>query len=526
MAFAAAPATDWVQILVAEPILIELPVLGLIVVVMLAIDRRDARRSAAIRRHGALEELWLGMEAWFNGDVSAAAHRLGRAVAADPEDASARSILMRARAALDGSAPVATRSVESVPSSPPPFLRFLEEPSACAAWIALVPEFARALDAPRRVSDALEVNRHHLVRAVAAAIDGDDASRSELAELGGIVASELLRQASQLGSDDLRGVELGVSLGPELLPALFAELESLEASEGSDARQRAIRLATGIAVRLGERAVNALSTALRSTHPASRDLALDALIASADGETVLRLTRDISPGELRRAIVRAPVDALSPVFAQSPPRHPLLQAALASSIPAVLLALVDALPHAKARDEIRAALRDPAGMRALAPLLVDRLGAEPGSALVTVLRDAGPLAADALALRVVDASRARNERAPARDLLIALGADAVPVLARMVGPLPAPADEAVVEAWTAIGAPAAAPLRALLQELLHEAAPERRRHLGGLAIAALTGIGSVGARRVLEALRRQPHAPELATLAAEALNEWRSRSGA
>lgn len=508
-------AAEWFALLVAEPLLFEVPLLVAIGAVLVARDRRSTKRARRAAGHPALDERLLGVEAWLARDAATAVHRLVRACDADPHDAMARRLLAAAREQLTVSDSSARAIEDTVAPEFPADRRFLEEPAAVAAWIARVPVLLRSIDDPRRVLDALELNRAHLARVVHAAIDGDAAARAELTELGDASAGEVLRQVATLGADDDRGVALCTALGTSLFEALLAELAS--GSVRTAERSREFAFARRLAAALGASADLALDSAAQGTHAALRELALDAAIECGDATRLARRVRLASPGDLRRAVARARPEILARIVAAPHCDALVLTAVLDDPRPTLWRALVDVHAAGSASGPLAAALRRDHTLAVLAPQLAAELDAATPSCVRELVAAAGSRAANALALRATDPSLTPADRTPSLDLLTACGAVAVAALGRTLGDTPSPADRHVVAAWVALGADAVAPLRAFVDGLLRSAEAAPRDHRGRLAIEALAAIGTTGAKRVLDALRRQAIAPALAAAATDAL---------
>ena len=510
-------AGDALAFLLAEPVLLEVPILLVLVAVCVWRDRRSARRAEAIRAHGALDDLFLGIEAWCTRDAATTVHRLGRALEADPGDHSAARLLAEARLWLEPAPPAATSPAEPRGPGFPADRRFREEAAAVAAWLAMVPELQRRIEEPRRVLDALELNRAHLARLVTTALDGEAPALVELAELGGVVAGELLRQALTLAPDDRRAVVLAVSLGKDLFRALLTELEAEPSEEHSAQRARASRFALTVAIALGPAAEEGLDAAARSTHAVLRDLALDAAIAMGSADRLASRARVTSAGEVRRAIRRARPEQLASLARELGDGDTAFDAILDDPRPALWRALVDGAHEARAAKAWHAALRRGSTLDALAPVLAAEFGAASPPHHRDLLIAAGPRAAEPIALLATDPAASDADRAAARSLLAELGDGVVGALARTWGRAPSPADEHLVAAWSALGTGATAALRELFAGILREPDRAARAHRGALVIRALAKLGTTGARRVLDAARRQTTAPELARLAGEAL---------
>ncbi|MBI5850082.1 MAG: hypothetical protein HZB39_03450 [Planctomycetes bacterium] len=506
---------DWFALLLAEPLLFEVPLLVAIAVVLVVRDRRSVLRARRATGHPALDERLLGVEAWLARDAATAVHRLVRACEGDPHDAIAKRLLAAARERLAVADSPAHAIEDAVAPAFPADRRFLEERAAVAAWIARVPELMRRIDDPRRVLDALELNRAHLARVVAAAIDGDDAARAELIELGGASAGEVLHQVATLGADDDRGVALCAALGADLFAALLAELATM--CERRSERSREFAVVRRVAAALGASADPGLDSAARGMHAALRELALDAAIEGGDATGLARRAHAASPGELRRAVARARPEFLARIVAAPDCDSLVLAAILDDPRPTLWRALVDVQAAGSASALLSAALRRDTTLAVLAPQLAAELDAATPSSVLELVAAAGNGAADALALRATDPSLRPADRAPSLDLLAACGAAAVGALGRTVGDAPSPTDRYVVAAWVALGADAVLPLRAFLDGVLRIAESARRDHRGRLAIEALAAIGTSSAKRVLDALRRQAIAPELAAAATDAL---------
>ena len=508
-------AAEWFALLIAEPLFFEVPVLVAIGLVLLARDRRSTKRARRAAGHPALDERWLGVEAWLARDAATAVHRLVRACDADPNDATARRLLAAARAQLTVSDSPAPAIEDAVAPAFPADRRFLEEPAAVAAWIARVPVLLRPIADPRRVLDALELNRAHLARVVAAAIDGDPAARAELIELGDASAGEVLRQVATLGADDDRGVALCMAMGTDRFEALLAELAS--SSAGTAERAREFAFARRLGAALGASADLALDSAAQGMHVALRELALDAAIECGDAMRLARRAHLASPGDLRRAVARARPEILARIVAEPDCDALVLAAVLDDPRPTLWRSLVDVYARGSTSGPLATALRRDNTLAVLAPQLAAELDAATPSCVRELVAAAGSGAADALALRATDPSLTAADRAPSLDLLAACGAVAVDALGRTLGDTPSPADRHVVAAWVALGADAVAPLRAFVDAVLRGAEAPSRDHRGRLAIEALAAIGTTGAKRVLDALRRQAIAPDLALAATDAL---------
>ncbi|MFO1052012.1 MAG: hypothetical protein U1F36_07340 [Planctomycetota bacterium] len=504
----------WLDAVLREPILPEVALLLLIGVFLWLRHRHLVAVGQEIARRTALDDLLLGEEALLAADFTTAAHRLARACAELPSDRLAGAALALARSKLDAHAPshdgpneIGTQRAGTVGA-------FELDARSFARMLARAPELHRPIDSPRRVVDALEVNRQHLNRLLDGARVKDRAQIAELQELGGIAAGELLRRAGSSPDDTEAWVAVAVELGSEMLPALLAAYRE---QDPVDHRACAARFLVTVAVRRRESARAAVTEAMRSPEPILRDVALD--IAIAIGASDLLDTRElpIARAELLRALTRAGADRLASLLQTVDADHPVLDLVQQQASAPLLTALLCALPQAKAFEAIRARLLRDDAIRLLGHELVSRaMGGDPQA--LDLVRSAGSALCRELAVGVTDLARPAAERVVCRQCLLALGREAVAPLAETLGTAPTPADAEVLACWIEIGPDAVVALRDLLQDILADRHAAARGHSASLAADALAAIGTPSARRVLEALRRQTHLSALAQHAARLLD--------
>lgn len=381
--------------------------------------------------------------------------------------------------------------------------------AAAASAEAVEPALSVPLPSALEVMDAIEANPAHVQRRVAAALDGDLAAARDVQALGARAVSELLLQASAVDVGSRAEAALGLlfALGPELLPEVFAARRQLaEARRWSGVGARLVDATSRLVQRFGRDAQRHLAPLFGSALADDRKILIDYFLGLADPAAFQVVLERFPPLEIVHRCNRVDAAVLRRFLQALPPGHFVVETLLAEPAFERAAEVLAAIPGAVDAAGLEALLLRRGPSAELVRVLLDALGdpalADPASRL---LRRFDADALDLVLAAFCDSERSEPERQRLGEVLVAIGATAVPRLCEAFGAEPSGLDDALHAVLVAIGANAVAVLqeayasRSLLERFLPvlTARHTNRRMQIVRALASIPGGAAAAALRTL-----------------------------
>ena len=377
----------------------------------------------------------------------------------------------------------------------------LEEPALCGE-----------IEHPGQTMDAIEANDAHLQRLVQSLLDGSDAqrqlARGELLELRERAVPAVLRAAWHLaGSEQQRAIDVLRSMGPAIVPTLFAASDQLE-------QQRLVPIGTRSPAALVGRVVQgfdrsalphfqSLFAGAKAEH---RKILIDFFLGLADlGEFQLVLER-FPPMEILHRLNKADEPVLRRFLQAVPRGHFVAETLLLEPTFYRDEQVLAAIPGARDPDVLLGVLRRRGATRTLSKLLIGSL-AEPELADLAerVLGELGPGVIEHALAAFADPERELGERTRLQRVLVRVGPAAAEHLIDSFGPEPSAFDDQLRAILQAIGEPVVPQLKAAYDhsgwlEKVSIGLISRHTNRRVQIVLTLAAIDSAAARAALQAL--------------------------
>jgi tetratricopeptide (TPR) repeat protein len=396
----------------------------------------------------------------------------------------------------------------------------LEEPRLCGELLS-----------PSQTMDAIEANEAHLQRLVHALLDGPDAARdsarAELLELRERAVPAVLRAAWHLaGNDQDRAIAVLRSMGPSIVPALFAASDALEQQRLLPLGARSPAALVGRVVQGFDRtALPHFQTLFAGAKAEHRKILIDFFLGLADlGEFQLVLER-FPPMEILHRLNKADEAVLRRFLQAVPAGHFVATTLLLEPTFYRDDQVLAAIPGAADPEVLLSVLRRRGASRTVSKVLLAGL-ADPALADVAerVLAELGPDALEHALAAFADPELGAAERTRLHRVLVRGGTAAAEHLVDSFGPEPSSFDDEVRAILVAIGEPVVPLLKAAYDhsgwlEKVSIGLISRHTNRRVQIVLTLAGLGSASARAALAALLQVERDQNLRLRLQQALHE-------
>lgn len=377
----------------------------------------------------------------------------------------------------------------------------LEEPQLCGELLS-----------PSQTMDAIEANEAHLQRLVHNLLDGPEPARNhartELLELRERAVPAVLRAAWHLaGTDQDRAIAVLRSMGPSIVPALFAASDSLEQQRLLPLGSRSPAALVGRVVQGFDRTALPHFQSLFATAKAEhRKILIDFFLGLADlGQFQLVLER-FPPMEILHRLNKADEAVLRRFLQAVPAGHFVATTLLLEPTFYRDDQVLAAIPGAADPEVLLGVLRRRGATRTLSKVLLAAL-ADPALADVAerVLAELGPEALEHALAAFADPELGQGERARLQRVLVRGGTAVADHLIDSFGPEPSSFDDELRAILVAIGEPVVPLLKAAYDhsgwlEKVSIGLISRHTNRRVQIVLTLAGLGSPAAHTALQTL--------------------------
>jgi predicted negative regulator of RcsB-dependent stress response len=396
----------------------------------------------------------------------------------------------------------------------------LEEPRLCGELMS-----------PSQTMDAIEANEAHLQRLVHQLLEGPDAARDqargELLELRERAVTAVLRAAWHLaGNDQDRAIAVLRSMGPSIVPALFAASDELEQQRLLPIGSRSPAALVGRVVQGFDRTAlphfQSLFAGAKAEH---RKILIDFFLGLADlGEFQLVLER-FPPMEILHRLNKADAAVLRRFLQAVPAGHFVAETLLLEPTFYRDDQVLAAIPGAAAPEVLVGVLRRRGATRTLSKVLLEAVS-DPALADVAerVFGELGPDALEHALAAFADPELAKADRTRLQRVLVRGGAAIVDHLIDSFGPEPTAFDDQLRDILIAIGEPAVPMLKAAYDhsgwlEKVSIGLISRHTNRRVQIVLTLYGLDSAAARAALHGLLQNERDHNLRLRLQQALHE-------